>query len=177
MTTDDERREISKSLRNAEIDGFAMLYGAQLGSVTGTFAQIVSTHPDQLRRTLDNLADLIEPSVPGGPGEGEPTGKTANRDSLLALADELRRSLGWLVEDADGDVRVQKETLESVERRIREHAERTVDGDALLTLTDEMNDMFRIGAASGAGLDAKWCRELHDKFAHRIRETVEIKKE
>ena len=44
------------------------------------------------------------------------------------------------------------------------------DRDALLALADGMLDAFRVGARSGEGIDAKWCRELHDDYARRIRE-------
>lgn len=44
------------------------------------------------------------------------------------------------------------------------------DKDALRALADEMVEMFRIGAFTGEGIDRSWCRELHDKYARRIRE-------
>lgn len=49
-----------------------------------------------------------------------------------------------------------------------------VDRDALLAMIEEMVETFRLGAFTGEGLDAKWCRELHDKYAHRIREALEV---
>lgn len=50
--------------------------------------------------------------------------------------------------------------------------EPTCDHDALLELANDMAGMFRIGAVSGEGLDAKWCRELHDKYASYIHEAL-----
>lgn len=58
-----------------------------------------------LREGLERLADLIEPD---------------RGDDLLALADELRASMRWLQEDAEGCVRVPKADLAHVESRIRE---------------------------------------------------------
>ena len=54
-----------------------------------------------------------------------------------------------------------------------------VDREALLALTDGMLDAFRVGARCGEGIDAKWCRELHDDYARRIREACggEIERE
>lgn len=49
-----------------------------------------------------------------------------------------------------------------------------VDCDALLALAEEMVEMFRLGAFTGEGLDAKWCRELHGKYAIRIREALGV---
>lgn len=46
------------------------------------------------------------------------------------------------------------------------------DRDALLELAEEMVETFRLGAFTGEGLGAKWCRELHDKYARRIREAL-----
>lgn len=37
-----------------------------------------------------------------------------------------------------------------------------------------MVETFRLGAFTGEGLDAKWCRELHDKYARRIREALGV---
>ena len=48
--------------------------------------------------------------------------------------------------------------------------EHECDRDALLAMADEMVEMFRIGASTGEGIDRSWCRELHDKYARRIRE-------
>ena len=44
----------------------------------------------------------------------------------------------------------------------------------LLKLADEMLDAFRVGARSGEGIDAKWCRELHDDYDRRIREALGV---
>ena len=44
------------------------------------------------------------------------------------------------------------------------------DKESLLALTEEMVEMFRIGAFTGEGIDKSWCRELYDKYARRIRE-------
>lgn len=44
-----------------------------------------------------------------------------------------------------------------------------VDRDALMALAEEMVEMLRLGAFTGEGLDAKWCRELHDSYGRRIR--------
>lgn len=52
-----------------------------------------------------------------------------------------------------------------------------VDRDALLASAEEMVEAFRLGAFTGEGLDAKWCRELHDKYADRIREAIGVKYE
>lgn len=49
---------------------------------------------------------------------------------------------------------------------------RTVDCDALLALAEEMVETFRLGAFTGEGLGAKWCRELHDKYTRLIREAL-----
>lgn len=46
------------------------------------------------------------------------------------------------------------------------------DCDKLLELANDMAGMFRIGAVSGEGLDAKWCRELHDKYASCIHNII-----
>lgn len=45
-----------------------------------------------------------------------------------------------------------------------------IDRDALLALAEEMVEMFRIGAFTGEGLDARGCRVLHGKYTRRIRE-------
>lgn len=47
-----------------------------------------------------------------------------------------------------------------------------VDSDALLAMIEEMAETFRLGAFTGEGLDAKWCRELYNKYARRIREAL-----
>lgn len=52
--------------------------------------------------------------------------------------------------------------------------ERKVDRDALLAMIEEMVETFRLGAFTGEGLDAKWCRELHDKYVRRIREALGV---
>jgi len=52
--------------------------------------------------------------------------------------------------------------------------EPTCDRDALLAPAEEMVEAFRLGAFTGEGLDAKWCRELHDKYARRIREALGV---
>ena len=44
------------------------------------------------------------------------------------------------------------------------------DRKALLALADGMLSAFRVGARCGEGIDARWCRELHDDYARRIRE-------
>lgn len=44
----------------------------------------------------------------------------------------------------------------------------------LLALAEEMVEMFRIGAFTGEGLDARWCRELHGKYTRRIREALGV---
>lgn len=49
-----------------------------------------------------------------------------------------------------------------------------IDRDALLALAEEMVEAFRLGAFTGEGLDAKWCRELHNKYARRIREALGV---
>lgn len=46
------------------------------------------------------------------------------------------------------------------------------DRDVLLTMAKEMVETFRLGAFTGEGLDAKWCRELHDKYDRRIHEAL-----
>lgn len=48
--------------------------------------------------------------------------------------------------------------------------EMLVDRDALLAMAEEMVEMFRIGAFTGEGLDARGCRVLHGEYARRIRE-------
>lgn len=48
------------------------------------------------------------------------------------------------------------------------------DAEALMESAKEMVETFRLGAFTGEGLDAKWCRELHDKYARRIRETLGV---
>lgn len=50
--------------------------------------------------------------------------------------------------------------------------ETIVDCDALVALAEEMVEAFRLGAFTGEGLDAKWCRELHGKYAQRVREAL-----
>lgn len=55
-------------------------------------------------------------------------------------------------------------------RLLADLIEPSCDRDALLALADEMVEMFRLGAFTGEGLDARWCRELYDKYARRIRE-------
>lgn len=47
------------------------------------------------------------------------------------------------------------------------------DVEALVELAKEMVETFRLGAFTGEGLDAKWCRELHDKYARLVREALE----
>ena len=47
---------------------------------------------------------------------------------------------------------------------------RIADKDAMRALTDEMVEMFRIGALTGEGIDRSWCRELYDKYAKRVRD-------
>lgn len=46
------------------------------------------------------------------------------------------------------------------------------DVETLVASAKEMVEMFRLGAFTGEGLDAKWCRELHDKYIRLIRETL-----
>lgn len=48
------------------------------------------------------------------------------------------------------------------------------DAEALMELAKEMVETFRLGAFTGEGLNAKWCRELHDKYARLVRETLEV---
>lgn len=48
------------------------------------------------------------------------------------------------------------------------------DSDELMKIADEMVEMFRIGAFTGEGIDRAWCRELHDKYARRIREALGV---
>lgn len=48
------------------------------------------------------------------------------------------------------------------------------DAEALMELAKEMVETFRLGAFTGEGLDAKWCRELHDKYARRVREALGV---
>lgn len=48
------------------------------------------------------------------------------------------------------------------------------DAEALVELAKEMVEMFRLGTFTGEGLDAKWCRELHDKYARLVRETLGV---
>lgn len=48
------------------------------------------------------------------------------------------------------------------------------DVDVLVESAKEMVETFRLGAFTGEGLDAKWCRELHDKYARRIREALGV---
>lgn len=48
------------------------------------------------------------------------------------------------------------------------------DAEALVESAKEMVETFRLGAFTGEGLDAKWCRELHDKYARRIREALGV---
>lgn len=57
-----------------------------------------------------------------------------------------------------------------IARRLADLIEPSCDRDALLEPAQEMVEAFRLGAFTGEGLDAKWCRELHDKYARRIRE-------
>lgn len=56
----------------------------------------------------------------------------------------------------------------------RSFATEPCDREALLAMIEEMVETFRLGAFTGEGLDAKWCRELYDKYAHRIRETLGV---
>lgn len=51
--------------------------------------------------------------------------------------------------------------------------EPSCDRDKLLELANDMVGMFRIGAVSGEGLDTKWCRELHNKYASCIRDIID----
>lgn len=48
------------------------------------------------------------------------------------------------------------------------------DAEALVELAKEMVETFRLGAFTGEGLDAKWCRELHDKYVRLVRETLGV---
>lgn len=48
------------------------------------------------------------------------------------------------------------------------------DAEALVELAKEMVETFRLGAFTGEGLDTKWCRELHDKYARLVRETLGV---
>lgn len=48
------------------------------------------------------------------------------------------------------------------------------DAEALVESAKEMVETFRLGAFTGEGLDAKWCRELHDKYARRVREALGV---
>lgn len=58
--------------------------------------------------------------------------------------------------------------------RLADLIEPSCDLEALLALADGMLDAFRVGARSGEGIDAKWCRELHDDYARRIREACNV---
>lgn len=62
--------------------------------------------------------------------------------------------------------------LASVDGFIRERTGKPVDHGALLALAEEMVETFRLGAFTGEGLSAKWCRELYDKYTRRIREAL-----
>lgn len=48
------------------------------------------------------------------------------------------------------------------------------DIEALVESAKEMVETFRLGAFTGEGLDAKWCRELHDKYARLVREALGV---
>lgn len=126
MATDDERREVSRRLRSVEIGKFAMLYGVELGPATGTFAQIVSTHPEELRRTVCNLADLIEPACDRGALKAQ-RGELASDDERREVAQRLR-------ELDDGELEIYDMTYFAIERAVggqglsgRELADRLAD--------------------------------------------------
>lgn len=50
------------------------------------------------------------------------------------------------------------------------------DAEALVELAKEMVETFRLGAFTGEGLDAKWCRELHDKYARLVRKALGVER-
>lgn len=58
--------------------------------------------------------------------------------------------------------------------RLADLIEPSCDRDALLALAEEMVETFRLGAFTGEGLGAKWCRELHDKYTRLIREALGV---
>lgn len=81
---------------------------------------------------------------------------------------ELESALGICLSSPEVDLERDARDL----HRLADLIEPTCDHDALLELANDMAGMFRIGAVSGEGLDAKWCRELHDKYASCINNII-----
>lgn len=134
MTTDEERREVARRLREANVRRQfyspwcrmveSVLDGIDCGEDDGTCDENACCE-----RFMKRMADLIEPTT-GDYDEGYRAGLQKARDMC--------------------------------------------DRDALLAPAQEMVEAFRLGAFTGEGLDAKWCRELHDKYARRVREALEV---
>lgn len=57
------------------------------------------------------------------------------------------------------------------------HDSDAIDRDALLGAAEGMLDALGVGARSGEGIDPAWCRELHDKYARRIRKACGAREE
>lgn len=92
-------------------------------------------------------------------------------ESRCLSATGFARHLADLIEPATADA----ERSANVQRTFGNEGERSdCDRDALLAPAEEMVEAFRLGAFTGEGLDAKWCRELHDKYARRIREALGV---
>lgn len=93
-------------------------------------------------------------------------------DSVYADVDACRvlHSIGLYYKDID---RIYFSGFDVA--RLADLIEPSCDRDALLAPAEEMVEAFRLGAFTGEGLDAKWCRELHDKYADRIREALGAK--
>lgn len=155
MISDDERREVARRLRslvtddsvNATVDASYVLH--VLGLYYADIDRIYFCGYDVAR-----LADLIEPT------DGFDL-DTVQRVCFECMegCDEPEWTLYTTIHDA-------------IARYKRGESGPTYDRDTLLAPAEEMVEAFRLGAFTGEGLDAKWCRELHDKYADRIREAL-----
>ena len=107
MVTDDERREVTRRLRNAEKHAIPYARISDNPMTAEFIAAAVFYDLPYVRELFSRLADLIEP--------------TCDRDALLALADALEAEslAGW----ASGPVNVGEYAC-----RIREACGEAVDG-------------------------------------------------
>ena len=95
------------------------------------------------------------------------------REVAARLRNNASQDMDWLVPWAVFND-AEQHASEAVVRRLADLIEPSCDRDALLALTEEMVEMFRIGAFTGEGIDKSWCRELYDKYARRIREALGV---
>lgn len=127
MASDSERREVAENLRYlADYPGAPVRYAEQFrDELSAVVLPDGFTH--DYSELIQRLADLIEPPArcPHYHSDRHYCSvhedmALIDRDALLALADELDRSLGWCEPDANSCVKVKVSRLLDVSRRVRE---------------------------------------------------------